>query len=483
MLLMEAAASSGWKRLGLVHAARGEWRPALVALGKAALLTPPPDVSAVKGPGSVEEELPARPRWRPATGKEIDAWISQLGTEQAAQAGRALELTGPAALPALERAREKAGTPEREALAGLIQRISLDAALLPPRVGLKLTDVPLPKAIEILAGKTDLPLAFQGVEGKTVTLALNDVPPWEAVDRLARKAGLTWGNANFNMPRPLVPGQMAPEERIAYAGPLRLQPLMWYTSGNLGLADPAAPRNQNLYLMIEVMVPPGGAFARVHHPRLTEVKDGADKDVELLAAAAGNNQPVPSTLFPLTFQVQVKPEVLSHRTVKLLRGVLPLDLVVGRRELAVLVDPGQDVRQRVPLSVGGRLAVSARHSFGGTQRLMVELTGLTGWRFDPQRHGFELVDANGKRHRAQVAGLAPQFGARPATVDDLSLLGPGIPWPALGRYSATLQPGANLQGSVDFILAALPAGSKLVLVELATKKVDVPFAFQDLPLP
>jgi hypothetical protein len=185
----------------------------------------------------------------------------------------------------------------------------------------------------------------------------------------------------------------------------------------------------------------------------------------------------------LTFQVPVKPEVRAHRTLKLLRGVVPLDVVIGRRELAVLVDPGKDVRQRVPLSPGGSLAVPGKQSFGGTQRLMVELTGLLGWRYDPQWHAFELVDPSGKRHRAQSAWLGPRAIPRPATVDDLALLGPRVPWPALGWYTATQHSGANLQGTVELVLPEIPGGSKLVLVELATKKVEVPFEFRELPLP
>ena len=75
---------------------------------------------------------------------------------------------------------------------------------------------------------------------------------------------------------------------------------------------------------------------------------------------------------------------------------------------------------------------------------------------------------------------------RTATVDDLPLLGggPGVPWGALAWYAATQRPGANLQGSIEFLLRAVPLpGSKLVLVELDTKKVEVPFEFSDLPLP
>jgi hypothetical protein len=71
-------------------------------------------------------------------------------------------------------------------------------------------------------------------------------------------------------------------------------------------------------------------------------------------------------------------------------------------------------------------------------------------------------------------------------VDDLALLGGAgtAPWGALGWYAVTLQPTANLVGTVSFLLPkSLPAGGKLVLVESDTQKVEVPFEFRDLPLP
>ena len=138
------------------------------------------------------------------------------------------------------------------------------------------------------------------------------------------------------------------------------------------------------------------------------------------------------------------------------------------------------------LTTGGRLGVSSAQSFGTTQRLTVELTDLAGLPYDPQRHRFEWVEPGGKRHVASAAYLGQRLAVRAAPADDLYLLGggPGLPWGALGWLAATRRPGANVQGGIDFILrAAPPAGSKLVLVELDTKKVEVPFEFRDLPLP
>ncbi len=351
---------------------------------------------------------------------------------------------------------------------------------------MNLVDVPLAKAIATLAGKTGLPITYQGDAGNPVNLTMNDVPAWEAVDRLARQAGLTWGAVTPGTNRALVPGKIAPPDRIAYAGPLRLQPTALFDVRSIGLATSATPRREGIYLDMEVMAPPGSRVVRVHAPRLTGVKDGAGKDVELLAVTAGTPLTVPTSLAPLTFRLFVKPEARAHRTLKSLRGVVPLEIAVARRELAVLPDPGKQPLQRAPLTRGGRLGVRSVQRFGTTYRLTVELTHLLGWQFDVRRHRFEWVQPDGKHHLARNTSLSQRLGMRVGTMDDLSLLGggAGVPWGALAWQSATQRPGANLQGYVDFLLpAGLSTGSKLVLVEIDTKKVEVPFEFLDLPLP
>jgi hypothetical protein len=132
----------------------------------------------------------------------IGKLIDQLGSDSFAdreQARRDLEAIGVPALQGLRRAETKGDLETSRRVAELIRTIEetkLTAELLSPKkVHLKLKDVPVLQAVEMLAKLSGYAMRVDGdrtlLTGKTVTLDTGLVTFWEAVDRLGEKAGLT----------------------------------------------------------------------------------------------------------------------------------------------------------------------------------------------------------------------------------------------------------------------------------------------------
>jgi hypothetical protein len=136
-----------------------------------------------------------------ADATRIGKLISQLGSDSFAdreQARRDLEAIGVPALKGLRQAETKGDLETARRVVELIRTIEeqrLTAELLTPKkVHLKLKDVPVLQAVEILAKLSGYAVRVDGdrtlLTGKTVTLDTGMVTFWEAVDRLSEKAGL-----------------------------------------------------------------------------------------------------------------------------------------------------------------------------------------------------------------------------------------------------------------------------------------------------
>src|SRR5262245_3934801 len=123
----------------------------------------------------------------------VEKLIEQLASRSFAereQATKALRDRGPAALPALRKARESKDEEVRKRIEVLIPPLEIDEALLPRRVTLRADGQPVSSVLSDLGKQTDFKLTADGKDdGKKVTAELKDVPFWEAMEKVLQESG------------------------------------------------------------------------------------------------------------------------------------------------------------------------------------------------------------------------------------------------------------------------------------------------------
>jgi hypothetical protein len=178
---------------------------------------------------------------------------------------------------------------------------------------------------------------------------------------------------------------------------------------------------------------------------------------------------------------------------KRLKGVVPVEVSVRRRELASVADPEKAAGKESGGAV--RLTVERFQHAGGQVMAMVSVAADREWSYDVGRSEFEVSDARGRSFstgRVRLVPSAAPGGGRLARVrEPVALFGaaPGagfpaaLPWPALAGAARRPLPRV-WKGTVQFFLPP-DAGplTRLALYGFDRARVDLPFEFRDLPLP
>jgi hypothetical protein len=228
----------------------------------------------------------ARPADQPAGNErpaiEIEALVARLGDKdfRARQAaGRALEERGEAALPALRRA-AGAGDEEVRRRAEVLARKIERAALLSPRhVTLALKDRPVDEVVKELARQSGYRLQYQGGQPRRVTLELENVTYWQALEKICNDAGLTPG---FDDQQGLT--YLYQQDTISpysyHTGPFRFVATNFNYNRYVNLAnlprngqDPNAGNDNNLNFGFMIQAEPKVPLLAVSPPRLSKAED------------------------------------------------------------------------------------------------------------------------------------------------------------------------------------------------------------------
>jgi hypothetical protein len=361
----------------------------------------------------------------------------------------------------------------------------LDDALQPRRVHLNLKDVPLDRAVAALARQTDLPLTCSAASGKTVTLRLDDVPAWEALDRLRHVAGLnctrTWNGTAASLN--LADGPAAKENAVAYSGPVRLE--VTHTDAGVSI-DPRNTRTRTLQLNLAVQVSPSNPVLAVQVSRVVAAEDADGHSLT-------PNIPAKSPYVERGWgsggwsqRLALKSPNRLGGSLKVLRGELPVEVMVDRRDRATLVGPIPGAGRTASVAAGGWLtAKSFATPRGASFSIALSTRGL--WNFDPTHWSFELIDGQGRHHRPLPFQLTVAPRLPQGEPEDLMLLGitaGHLPWVSLAEYAAARRPGTHLAGSVTFPgVAAGDERAKLVFYSYRRLRTTLPFEFHNLPLP
>jgi serine/threonine protein kinase/WD40 repeat protein len=446
---------------------------------------------------------PAVPR-RAATPEQITAWIGRLDGGDAAarrEAEQALTAVGPPALAALAEAERTASAAAKKRITAVRDTIEIQEALAPTPIGLRLQDAPVGDAVEALARQAGIPINYRpprrgspGKAAKTITLELDGVPFWQALDRLCQAAGLAYtqrpGRTGAPWQLELTEGAPVPPGAVCSAGSLHFQAHALSYRRTAGLDDTAGTMSEGLNLQVRLLGEPRAKLLTVFAPRLTQARDAAGQSLlhEPAAAAPGRVSVSPSMLLPgLNLPMQTPGR--QRGRLQDVQGVLPIEVQVRRRDLVAATDVFGARGKTFQGEDGLRLAIEdvALPRFN-QEWVRVVLTGPGNWSYDPNRLAFELVDARGQRQRSNNAllGQQPRQQLRP---DDLAWFStaPGMSFPAQPPWSAVAGAGQNpawqWTGQVWFPRAPRELPAKLVLYSFERRRTEVPFAFHDLPLP
>lgn len=138
--------------------------------------------------------LPA-PRQDPDRLQELLGKLDDDSIEVRAASAAALAELGPGAVPALTRAAATESVELKDRLAEVIRKIrdrEKIAALLPPpsRVTLRAVDCPLREVFEKISKQSSTPIDYSALpEGAKVTVTLDSVPVWRAIEQVCAASG------------------------------------------------------------------------------------------------------------------------------------------------------------------------------------------------------------------------------------------------------------------------------------------------------
>jgi hypothetical protein len=311
-------------------------------------------VSLVRGEGSGGRE---------ATPPRVEQLIEQLSDRNfhvRESAFKAIRGLGTTALPALQKARGTATDPEvRRRLDELIPPLERQLALMPKLVTLHMTNKPLTDIVNELSKQTGYKIAsMNGMNGQFIapgnnknvyTFHFDKVPFWEALDKICDAGGLilqqnSWGDDSLR----LYGGDMYVPFNY-YNGPFKVMATGFYynRSNNFGQLprNPAQQGQQNsesLQINLSVAVEPKLPIIKVGMVHLTAAEDDEKHSMLPTPDANGNGQFGQRFYYGgwyRSYLHQVSANLAwpskTSRTVRLLRGVVPVTLLADQKPSVV----------------------------------------------------------------------------------------------------------------------------------------------------
>jgi hypothetical protein len=409
---------------------------------------------------------------KPAPAVPVETLVEQLSdrnfrTREAA--AKALAERGEAALPALRKAFEAGSNAEaRRRLQGIITGLERDLALSPKRVTLKVKDQPVNEVVDAIAKQTGYAIQLQGNRGARVTMNLDKVTFWEAMDRVCLDTGL------FPQHNDGGPMQLYQQDQVwpfvSYHGPFKVMAQSFNYNKQLTLGglqrNPGLnqPRSETLQLSFIVQSEPKLPIMQIY---LAKVTDAVDEFGAAMKAPTANvhetlyysggyrshNQPGNVTLLWPNKEAKV---------VKRLRGSIPVTVLAFQRP-DIVVDDILKVKNKKFSGSGAELDIAEVKDQNNKTQCHIKMTvrNLTPnsaqdyqWANTVQQR-VELFDAKGNKFFPQ--GMSWENGTP-------------------GSVQATFMFGSNGAAGVG-------PPARLVYNHWGLLPYQVDFEFRDLPLP
>jgi hypothetical protein len=294
---------------------------------------------------------PATPSAGAPAASEVDRLIEQLGSADfkvREAAGKNLATRGPDALPAMKKASAHPDPEVRQRLTNLIADIERIALLAPKRLTLKLNAVPLRTAIAELTKLSGYKIELMNSGGlqPLITLNASDTPFWEVFDKLCTQAGLVLQQHYDGNQGLVLYSQNAIVPYIDYRGPFRLSATGFNYNKSLSFGTitrntvGAGQRSEQLSFTFNVVAEPKLPLLGLGQPKVTLAVD--DQDQSLVFSAYGRTYDTYHSGYygyrsmVLQSQVQLAGPAGNARSVKLIRGTLPVTILAETKPEIVI---------------------------------------------------------------------------------------------------------------------------------------------------
>jgi hypothetical protein len=468
---------------------------------------PPEKEGEPRKPAAGESDESGKPVLRP---EEIARWIRELGAkdfQMREKAMKALEDAGQPAVKALTEAALSTDPEVQRRAKALLEQIEINGAVAPTLVALRLRDVPVPDAVEKLAKQSRLKLNLvpqqgpgrQQLEQKRISLDVQRVPFWEALERLCEAANLTYGATGVTtLQLQSLEGATLPRVPTAFSGSFRLRVTGMHYFRNLSfvgaagavqggpvggqpvaIAAGAPSRQEQLTVNIDV-VPE--AHVRILSLGALEMSAAEDENGQSLMLE-GRTHPGfvqhgyyngPSMMQPLFAQTTLRPSTKPAGKLRILKGTLPVELLAQRRPL-LEVDNPLGAKERI---------------FKGENNLTLVILGTQNQGPQQGTVRFALTGVD----RKNLGALQQQPGFPGRGYLDANLLRPFIELTDAAGRPLNLNLNLNYNGNEgqddvldgNFYYSPGPdtgPPTKLVFYNPKRIRTSIPFEFRNVPMP
>jgi len=466
---------------------------------------------------------------------EIDRLIGQLGsnsfTEREA-AMKELDAIGAPALPGLKQAAKSLDAETRRRAEELITKIEKrqESArwLAPTKVSLRLKEVLLAEAVPLLAKHSGQVIVLGGdlskLATRKVSLELDEVPFWEALDRFCRAAALTEAatveaplqvNPPPGRPRPLLrrpvamPGQAANQIVLVDGKPLE-QPTHFAGAARLRALPPSThvldvPRNPGEILLalglgLEAKLP----LQRVLNVHVEKAIDDRNQKLEALPIppvakdpngpvfignVLGKPQALVSTVGQQQAPIRLKAGGQPSGTLKELTGTVRVEVLTPPEPLITVDDVLKSAGKTINGSNGGTLTVQeVKRDEDGQVKLQVELVQPADMNGGNPLGGNLQIQGAGQIRVGVVQIGGNVIAGNPGADLGLSLLdAKGQPFQLVSNPIRQWKINNN-QVSHELTLHFKPQPgqaepAKLIHSGVRLAVMEIPFSLKDVPLP
>lgn len=417
---------------------------------------------------------PVRPVVSAATGPtttltpvQIEQLVAQLGDKQFAKRKAAkdtLEQLGPVALPYLQSALNKEKDPEiRRQLQSLVPTLEQMAALTPTLLTITCKDKPLTEVLKEIEKQSKYKIEL--VNGKTdktsVSINWEKVNFWQALQSLCEQQGLMFQEGwygNDNVTVRLMPGESS-HEFLHIDGPFRVSATGFFYNrsvqfnNRLNQANALSALTESLQVNLTVTVEPKMPLLMVKQPVFTEALSDTNDNL-LLPINPQRNQYYQHGYRSYMHQIngQLKPTTTA-RKVKMLKGTIPVTVVAQTKPI-ITIDKLSESKGKTFKNGNNTIRIDELTTENGQQGIKMSISDTS---------------ANGPNDYTWMNSIQQRI----EVYDDKGA--------KLQHYGGSWGMNGNNNINGTFHFSGTPA--KLVYLDWITLNYQVPFTFEDLPLP